>query len=283
MPRKCRALLDLAAEQLAETTPHEANVSRLLHEHAHQQSGLVACVHRGQLFYQLNSPRMKHAWHGDVDRPFGTLQSVFQTVLATRYRGTKCFQFSGRDDQKQNILGIGDGFGLPAMLWHISGGLSAKNFNASMYEHIEASVVPWPSSYVPDEQAAAAQQARAHFLWPEHNYFGELVRQLPPIPNLHGKLVEQHAQALPAPQALPPSLQQQQPQAANQARRRPPEPFSPPAWEDRSDLMRYRGSPIGLTRQHVLSCSRYPQSLPARTCPRDSNPRAVAAPRPCHL
>ena len=54
--------------------------------------------------------------------------------------------------------------------------LGAKTDPQNKYELIEASVVPWPPSYLPDETAHALQRKRAHFLWPEHNYFGEVPR-----------------------------------------------------------------------------------------------------------
>ena len=145
-PRACRALLNSATDQLRNSTSRSVvNVSQLSANRRLQQSGLVVCVHGGDVYFQLNDPSMKHAWHGDIDRIWGALQSVFQTIRIMKFRGTKCFQFSGRDDQKQTIAGVGDGFGLPAMVWHLG---SAKEPGDSVL--LETSVVPWPRDYRPE-------------------------------------------------------------------------------------------------------------------------------------
>ena len=65
--------------------------------------------------------------------------------MTSGFTGTKCFQMSGRDDQKQNIFGVGDGFGLPAFVWHQSTQLPNQS-----YAQIESAVVPWSAKYRPD-------------------------------------------------------------------------------------------------------------------------------------
>lgn len=216
------------------------NVSRLSAGRRHQQSGLVVCVHGGEVFFQINDPNTRHAWHGDVDRVWGTLQTVYQTLRVSQFSGSKCFQFSGRDDQKQNIVGVGDGFGLPAFVWHL--GSANEPGDSSL---LETSVVPWPRDYRAEEccrEAAKAQRSRSHFLWPEPNYFGELVRWLPPIPTLHSLLV--------------PSVRASRAAAGGGSGS-----FTLPPWEKRRDTMRYRGSSVTPTRQHILHCARHSADL----------------------
>eukprot|EP00966_Prymnesium_polylepis_P329940 7385619-Prymnesium_polylepis.1 len=200
-PPRCAALTEFAREQLARATPSEVNVSALIANFRRQQAGLVVCVHNGAVRYQESHTRS--TWHGEADRAWGALSVVYQWLLRTRWNGTACFQHSGRDDQRQTInpSGRDDGLLLPAMLWH----------------------------YWQNEQQVAP--ARAFFLWPEHNYEGEITRGQPPT----------HAfRMLVASRALP--------------------------WSERRDRLRFRGSAgISRVRIDILNCAKRPAKAgPAR-------------------
>lgn len=173
----CEALLKFAHEQLAASRFTTANVSQIVDETRQQNAALVVCVHGGHVYYQLAGRR--HVVHGDRERTWQALNMVYQAVRSTgpwpRGAPPKCFQQSLRDDQRQNILGWGDGWGLPALLWHYE-----------RYE--EASATPpneRPVSGLEPRREGAAWEAvarRPRLLWPEHPYLGELVRGLPPTP-----------------------------------------------------------------------------------------------------
>lgn len=287
---KCDALLSFANLQLSRVArPSHVNLSYVVEQAIVQNAGLIVCVHDGELFYQIADAKAKHVMHGDRDRAWQALNVIFHTLRHAASSlpatsGTKCWQHSLRDDQKQNIFRWGDGLGLPTFLWHReeyqaedapwgagyraertsttsargrSSPAAAGANNRSMAAApprpdalIDAdddamAMVHEPSSTPPNERpvvgheppkegaAWEAAAARARFLWPEHTYFGELVRGLPPMP------------------------------AFRSAMRRAKLP-----WGARSMTMRYRGSAIGRTRQHVLTCARMPQNLSAWYGPR---------------
>ena len=168
----CKALLAFADEQLAAAPAHTVNISHIVEERSMQNAALVVCLHDGAVLYQTADPRRKHVVHGERDRLWSTLQVLHQLLIATRWRGTRCFQHSLRDDQRQNVFGWGDGFGLPALLWHHDAAPGAP-----------PNETPVVGGTAPREGAAWESVAsRPRFLWPEHSLVGELIRGLPPAP-----------------------------------------------------------------------------------------------------
>ena len=173
----CATLKAFAQEQLERVQPHVLNASLFSYKRQGGAAGLALCVIDGRLFYQESHD--KHLWHGEADRAWGALQVVWQWLRRSGWRGPpRCWQHSGRDDQR-----YGQSLGLPTMLWHYD-------------------------SHQPHEAA---------FLWPEHNYEGEITRTQPPTRTFRSKLVDK-------------------------------------PWSDRRDMMRYRGSKVGNTRREFLAC-----------------------------
>ena len=189
--RSCSALTKFAREQLSRAKPHVVNASTFDYTRQSTAAGLVVCVHDGELWYQES--HAKHMWHGEADRAWGALEVIWQWLRRSKWRGaTRCWQHSGRDDQQYS-----QGFGLPTMLWHYS-------------PH-----QPW---HLEGQDPA--------FLWPEHNYEGEVTRSQPPTRRFRQKLFKD----------LKP-------------------------WSERLPTLRYRGSVVGSTRRAFLACPKRNSSV----------------------
>lgn len=179
----CSVLLEFAHEQLARAHAQTLNFSRFTMLQQRKATGMLVCVVNGSVFYQES--HAKHMWHGEADRAFGMLSVVWQWLRRTGWSGPpRCFQLSGRDDQIYQ-----SGLHLPTMLFH-----------RGRYQH--------------------QTEGDSYFLWPEHNFEGELTRSQPPTRTFRKQTAE----------AAKP-------------------------WSERLPLLRFRGSPIHTTRQTILSCA----------------------------
>ena len=147
----CSELLKFASEQLRHASKHVIDARELTT--TPRDAGLTICLHNGTLFY--HESHHAHAWHGELDRAYGALQVVNQWLLRTRWRGTACFQHSGRDDQRIISRHRPGTQTLPLMLWHWCNAEPSCSRPVSGREHLS-------------------------FLWPEHDYEGTISMHQPP-------------------------------------------------------------------------------------------------------
>ena len=156
----CGTLLTFAYEQLAGAPTHVVDVHQVVTNP--RDAGLTICLHGGQIHF--HEGHYKHAWHGSADRAYNAIQVMHQWLSRTQYNGTRCFEHSGRDDQRILSRGRGGSQDLPVLLWHWCYGDREGDSRCRR----------------PSSLGGVGDGSGLGFLWPEHDYEGTIGQHQPP-------------------------------------------------------------------------------------------------------